>query len=215
MKSIELINVSKKIGRKKILNNITIALDKGNIYGFFGRNGSGKTMLFRAICGLLKPTSGQIIINGKILHQDISFPDSLGVIIESPGFWNYYTGFENLKVLASIKNQITDLDIKQAITRVGLDPEDNSTYSKYSLGMKQRLAIAQAIMEKPDILVLDEPTNSLDENGVQMVRKILMEERARGATILIATHNKEDLIILSDINYHVKDGTVSLFQKNL
>lgn len=213
MKSVELIDVSKKIGSKQILNNINMALNRGNIYGFFGRNGSGKTMLFRAICGLIKPTSGEVRINGKTLHRDISFPESVGVIIESPGFWNHYTGFENLKLLAGIKNQITDDEIKQAIARVGLDAEDNRTFKKYSLGMKHRLAIAQAIMEKPDLLVLDEPTNTLDENGIQLARKILMEERARGATILIASHNKEDIEILSDIKFQVIDGTLSQLRR--
>jgi ABC-2 type transport system ATP-binding protein len=165
-------------------------------------------MLFRALCGLIKPTSGTITINNKVLHRDISFPESIGVIIESPGFWDHYTGFENLKVLSSIKNIIGDEDIRKSIKRVGLDPDDRRIYKKYSLGMKQRLAIAQAIMERPDIIILDEPTNSLDENGVQLVREILLEEKKRGALILIASHNKDDIDILSDVKYKVDNGSV-------
>ena len=213
MKSVdvEVINVTKNIGSKQVLNNINMKLSQGKIYGFFGRNGSGKTMLFRAVCGLIKPTSGQIKIKGKILHKDISFPESVGVIIEKPGFWNNYTGFENLKLLASIKNQISDHEIKNAITQVGLNPEDNRTFKKYSMGMKQRLAIAQAIMEKPDLLVLDEPTIGLDEEGLQLVRNILIEEKSRGATILIASHNKEDIQILSDMKFQISDGMLSEF----
>ncbi|WP_434564621.1 ATP-binding cassette domain-containing protein [Thermoanaerobacterium thermosaccharolyticum] len=205
---LEVTNLSKNIGQNEILKNINLNLEKGTIYGFFGRNGSGKTMLFRALCGLIKPTSGTITINNKVLHRDISFPESIGVIIESPGFWDHYTGFENLKVLSSIKNIIGDEDIRKSIKRVGLDPDDRRIYKKYSLGMKQRLAIAQAIMERPDIIILDEPTNSLDENGVQLVREILIGEKKRGALILIASHNKDDIDILSDVKYKVDDGSV-------
>ncbi|PHO07991.1 multidrug ABC transporter ATP-binding protein [Thermoanaerobacterium thermosaccharolyticum] len=205
---LEVTNLSKNIGQNEILKNINLNLEKGTIYGFFGRNGSGKTMLFRALCGLIKPTSGTITINNKVLHRDISFPESIGVIIESPGFWDHYTGFENLKVLSSIKNIIGDEDIRKSIKRVGLDPDDRRIYKKYSLGMKQRLAIAQAIMERPDIIILDEPTNSLDENGVQLVREILLEEKKRGALILIASHNKDDIDILSDVKYKVDNGSV-------
>ncbi|KAA5806341.1 ATP-binding cassette domain-containing protein [Thermoanaerobacterium thermosaccharolyticum] len=205
---LEVTNLSKNIGQNEILKSINLNLEKGTIYGFFGRNGSGKTMLFRALCGLIKPTSGTITINNKVLHRDISFPESIGVIIESPGFWDHYTGFENLKVLSSIKNIIGDEDIRKSIKRVGLDPDDRRIYKKYSLGMKQRLAIAQAIMERPDIIILDEPTNSLDENGVQLVREILLEEKKRGALILIASHNKDDIDILSDVKYKVDDGSV-------
>ncbi|GIM45716.1 putative ABC transporter ATP-binding protein YybJ [Collibacillus ludicampi] len=212
MNAVEVIHVSKKIGDKEILNNINMILEHGKIYGFFGRNGSGKTMLFRAVCGLIKPTSGEIKINGKTLHRDISFPESVGVLIESPGFWSHYTGFENLKVLASIKQQISAEDIKKSIERVGLDPEDQRTFKKYSLGMKQRLAIAQAIMEKPDLLVLDEPTNALDEEGVELVREILLEEKERGATILIASHNKDDIEILADEKFQIHEGKLIPFK---
>lgn len=203
---VEIQNVSKEIKGKPILTDVNMTLKGGNIYGLFGRNGSGKTMLFRTIAGLIKATKGQVVVDGEVLHKDISFPRSVGVIIESPGFWNHYTGFENLKTLAGIKDEISDDDIRQTIDRVGLNPDDARTFSKYSLGMKQRLAIAQAIMEKPDLLILDEPTNALDEEGIGQVRDILMEEKERGACIIIASHNKEDIDILADERYQIADG---------
>lgn len=212
MSYLQLTDLNKNLKGRQILSNINVSLDKGKIFCFFGRNGSGKTMLFRAICGLMKPTSGRIIIDNKELHKEISFPQSVGVIIESPGFWEYYTGFENLQILSSIKNAITIDDIKNAIRRVGLDPEDKRIYKKYSLGMKQRLGIAQAIMEKPDLLVLDEPTNALDEDGVNLVRKILLEEKARGVTILIASHNKEDIEMLADKKFQMVDGCLNEYK---
>lgn len=206
LKAIEIIQIEKKIKGSIILDNISLSLEKGQIYGFWGRNGSGKTMLFRAISGLINVDKGQIIVFGKTLHKEISFPESMGVIIESPSFWNDYTGFNNLKVLASIKNLISDNEIKDALIRVGLDPKDSRSVRKYSLGMKQRLGIAQAIMEKPDLIILDEPTNALDDDGIVQIRNILLEEKKRGATILIASHNKDDLKILADYSYKMSDG---------
>ncbi|ADD02080.1 MULTISPECIES: ABC transporter ATP-binding protein [Thermoanaerobacter] len=208
MIAVKIHNLTKIIGGKTILDNINLELEKGKIYGFFGRNASGKTMLFRAICGLIRPTRGEVKVFGKKIGEDVSFPESLGLIIENVGFWEQWTGFQNLKFLASIKNIITDEDIKTAIKRVGLDPNDKRPYKKYSLGMKQRLGIAQAIMEKPQLLVLDEPTNSLDEEGIKLVRNILLEEKERGATILIASHIKEDIEILSDEKFKVEAGRV-------
>jgi len=208
MNAVEIRNLTKIIRGKVILNYINLELEQGKIYGFFGRNGSGKTMLFRAICGLIKPTSGEVVVFGKRIGIDVSFPDSLGLIIENVGLWGQWTGFQNLKFLASIKNIINDNEIRAAIKRVGLDPDDKRPYRKYSLGMKQRLAIAQAIMERPQLIVLDEPTNSLDEEGVSLVRKILLEEKERGATILIASHIKEDIDLLCDYKFKVDDGKV-------
>lgn len=208
MSYIEIKNLTKVIKGTEVLKNINISLDENKVYGFLGRNGSGKTMLFRAICGLIKPSSGTILINNKMLHKDISFPENLGVTIESPGFWKQYTGFENLKTLALIQKKISDNDINQALLRVGLDPKDNRVYKKYSLGMKQKLDIAQAIMEKPELIILDEPTNALDEESVENVRKILLEEKERGATILIASHNKEDIEILSDFKFKIDNGKI-------
>ncbi|WKV07517.1 ATP-binding cassette domain-containing protein [Thermoanaerobacterium sp. CMT5567-10] len=208
MKAIEIRHLTKTIGGRHILRDVNLEIESGKIYGFHGRNGSGKTMLFRAICGLIKPTEGEVIVFGKRIGKDVSFPESLGLIIENVGFWNQWTGFQNLKFLASIKNIIDDEEIKNAIKRVGLDPDDIRPYKKYSLGMKQRLGIAQVIMERPQLIVLDEPTNALDEDGVNIVRKILLEEKERGATVLIASHIKEDIDILCDYKYKVDDGKI-------
>jgi len=205
---IKIENYTKQIKDSIILNNINLQLEKGKIYGFVGVNGSGKTMLFRAICGLIKPTQGSIMIEKEILHKDISFPRSVGVTIESPGFWEHLTGYENLTLLAKIKNRIGKKEIEESLERVGLDKKDKRIFKKYSLGMKQRLAIAQVIMESPDLLILDEPTNALDENGVDLIRKILKEENERGATLLISSHNKEDIQTLADYTYKMGDGKI-------
>ncbi len=201
-------NVTKKIKGKIILDNINLELVSGRIYGFVGENGSGKTMLFRAISGLMRLTSGQVSVDGQVLHKDISVLPGLGIIIENAGLYPELTGFDNLRQLAKINKKIDDEQIKESIIRVGLDPDDKRTFRKYSLGMKQRIIIAQAIMEKPDILMLDEPTNALDENAVNIVRDIIDEERKRGALVLIASHNKEDIKLLCDEIYRVKDGKV-------
>ena len=215
MKAIRMIHVNKEIKGRPILNDINLSLDSSRIYGFLGRNGSGKTMLFRAICGLIKPTSGEIYVFDKKLGSDISLPESLGVIRENVGFWPQYSGLENLKYIASIKNIIDEEQIKRSIARLGLDPDDKRSYSKYSLGMKQKLGIAQAIMERPDLIVLDEPTNSIDEEGVKSVRHILLEEKQRGATILIASHNKEDIDYLSDEKFKMENGLLTKYQGGL
>ena len=208
MAFVEINNLDKKIKENLILSNINLKFEKGNIYGIIGRNGSGKTMLFRAICGLIKPTSGSVLIDGKLLGKDIGFPQSCGVIIESCGFWNQYTGYENLKKLASIKNIITDKEIEDVLVKVGLDPNDKRKFKKYSLGMKQKLAIAQAIMEKPEILILDEPTNALDEESVDIVRDIILKEKERGALVIISSHNKEDINYLADFKFKMNMGKI-------
>lgn len=189
--------VSKSIYGVPIINSVSMTLVSGNVYGFQGINGSGKTMLMRLICGLIYPTKGEIVIDGKRLGKEITFPQSVGLLLENPAFLDSYTGFENLEMLASIKNIITREEIHEAITSVGLDPLDKRKYKKFSLGMKQRLGIAAAIMEKPDILILDEPTNSLDSSGVSLVKTILAKERERGAIIILACH---DLRILQDVS---------------
>lgn len=201
-------NVNKSIKNRQILSNINLSLKGGIIYGFVGRNGSGKTMLFRALSGLIKIDSGEIICNNKVLNKDIDVIDNMGLVIENAGLYQEFTGFKNLKLLANINKKINDDDIKDAIRRVGLEPNDNRTIKKYSLGMKQRIVIAQAIMEKPDIIMLDEPTNALDENGVEEIRKIILEEKKRGAMILIASHNKEDINLLADKVYYMKSGNL-------
>ena len=197
MSEIVVNEVSKSIYGVPIINSVSMTLVSGNVYGFQGINGSGKTMLMRLICGLIYPTKGEIVIDGKRLGKEITFPQSVGLLLENPAFLDSYTGFENLEMLASIKNIITREEIHEAITSVGLDPLDKRKYKKFSLGMKQRLGIAAAIMEKPDILILDEPTNSLDSSGDSLVKTILAKERERGAIIILACH---DLRILQDVS---------------
>ena len=201
-------NVTKKIKGKIILDNINLELVSGRIYGFVGENGSGKTMLFRAISGLMRLTSGQVSVDGQVLHKDISVLPGLGIIIENAGLYPELTGFDNLRQLAKINKKIDDEQIKEAIIRVGLDPDDKRTFRKYSLGMKQRIIIAQAIMERPDVIMLDEPTNALDEESAANVRTIIREERERGAIVLLASHNREDIYPLADVIYHINDGRI-------
>ena len=202
-------NVCKNIGDKIILENVSLKLQQGNIYGFVGRNGSGKTMLFRALSGLMNISSGEIWWNNKLLHKDIKVLPNMGILLENAGLYPELTGLDNLKLLAKLNQKVGEHEIRHAITRVGLDPKDKRTYRKYSLGMKQRIILAQAIMEKPDILMLDEPTNSLDEEGVELVRNIILEERTRGAMLLIASHNKDDIEQLADQVFEIKSGTIA------
>ena len=201
-------NIVKTIKKRTILDNICLNLESGNIYGFVGRNGCGKTMLFRALSGLMHIDSGRITIDGKVLHKDINVPPSIGLIIENAGLYNEFSGFKNLKLLADINKIISDTEISKAISDVGLDPNDKRPVRKYSLGMKQRLIIAQAIMESPDIIMLDEPTNALDERGVKLIRDIILREKERGALVLIASHNKEDIEILADRVYYMDGGKI-------
>lgn len=204
---IELTNVSKTIKGTVVLDDINLRMESGKVYGLKGKNGSGKTMLMRAVCGLIS-TDGTVNINGEILGKDISFPRSIGVLIENPSFISNYTGFKNLKVLASIQNRINDEDIKNALIKVQLDPADKRTYRKYSLGMKQKLGIAAAFMENPDIIILDEPINALDEAGAKQVHKILEEQKSRGAIIIIACHDREELEMLSDEIIEISEGKI-------
>lgn len=198
MTEIAIQNLSKTIKGNAVIQDISMNLKSGVIYGFKGINGSGKTMLMRLICGLIRPTEGEIRINGKTLGKDLSFPESIGVFLENPAFLDSYSGFQNLKILASIKAVATDEDIRATLSRVGLSPNDKKKYRKYSLGMKQRLGIAAAIMEKPDIVILDEPTNSLDADGVTLVKQIVQEEKVRGALVILSCHDGELLKNLSD-----------------
>ena len=204
---IELKDVSKKIKGSEVLKNVNCHFESGSVYGLKGKNGSGKTMLMRAICGLIK-TKGEININGEILGKKISFPRSVGVLIENPAFISGYTGKKNLQVLASIQKRIGDEEIISTLKNVGLDPEDKRTYKKYSLGMKQRLGIAGAIMENPEIVILDEPINALDESGALQVRQILKEQKERGAIIILACHDTEELEFLSDEIITISEGTI-------
>ncbi|HDR6390238.1 ATP-binding cassette domain-containing protein [Bacillus thuringiensis] len=205
---IKIENLTKEIKKQKVLDNINLSLEKGKIYGFKGRNGSGKTMLFRVISGLMRSTTGKITIDNKVLQKDISFPESVGILIEYPGFIPEYTGFNNLKLLAMIQQKIKDETIKSAISQVGLDPNDKRKFKKYSLGMKQRLGIAQAIMEDPDLLILDEPTNALDQEAINMMCELLLTLKSKGKTILIASHDNETLQKVSDTIFNIESGKI-------
>lgn len=208
MAYIEIKNCSKNIGDKVILDSISLSLCKNQIYGFIGKNGSGKTMLFKAIIGLLKLNEGEIIIDSHKIGTGDSYPVSVGVMIENNNLWSYMSAFDNLKILASIKKSLKDYEIEESLKRVGLEPKSKKTYSKFSLGMKQRLIFAQAIMEKPELLVLDEPTNALDKNGVELFKKIIKQEKERGATILISSHSIEGFNELCDRVFEMEDGKI-------
>lgn len=204
-------NVSKKIQGVTVLDNVNLRMESGNIYGLLGRNGSGKTMLMRAICGLIRPTEGKIMIDGAQQWKDFSFPPDLGMLIETPTFLPELTGFENLEMLSSIRNKVSRNDIRDTIARVGLMPDDKRITRKYSLGMRQRLGIACAIMEHPQLLVLDEPFNGLDVDGYELVKNIILEEKRKGTLILLACHSREDLEDLSDVIFKVEQGRISLY----
>lgn len=206
---LQAIGVNKSIKNNQILSDINLTLEQGVVYGFVGRNGSGKTMLFRALSGLMKIDSGEIIYKNKRLHKDMPVLPNLGITIENAGLYTEFTGFKNLQMLAKLNKKIGDEEIRRAIERVGLDPDDKRTFRKYSLGMKQRIIIAQAIMEAPDVIMLDEPTNSLDEDGVKLIRQVINEEKERGAMILLASHNKEDIKILADKVFYIDKGRLS------
>ena len=203
---VEIKNVSKKLSSRLVLNNVTYNFEYGKVYGLCGPNGSGKTMLLRAIGGLIVPDSGEILIDGKRLHKDISFPPNTGIVIESMSLLPQYNAFDNLKLLADIRKTASEKDICNALARVGL--KSNLKVKKYSLGMKQRLNIAQAIFEKQDIILLDEPTNALDEEGVGLIYKIIREEKERGALVIVATHHEEDLKEMCDVILKVSEGIV-------
>lgn len=206
MMNIKISHVSKTIKNNPVIKDISMELQSGAVYGFKGINGSGKTMLMRLISGLIRPTQGEISMNGKILGKDISFPNSIGVFLENPAFLDAYSGFNNLKLLASIKSVASDEDIRNTLLRVGLDPDSNKKYKKYSLGMKQRLGIAAAIMENPEIVILDEPTNSLDEDGVDLVKHIVRNEKERGALVIVSCHDEGILKGMSDEVFLLEQG---------
>jgi len=201
-------NVKKKLDRQTVLENVNLTLESGNIYAFVGRNGSGKTTLLKMIAGLSRVKSGEIIWNGKVLGKDIKTIPRLGMVLENAGLYPWLSAYDNLKLFADIKHIIGKAEIRESIKRVGLDPDDKKKFGKFSLGMKQRLMIAQAIMERPDLILLDEPSNALDLNGVDEIRKILDEEKQRGAMILLASHSAEDIRILADKVYLVENGTI-------
>lgn len=195
---IQVLDVRKSFGDEEILHGITREFARGKIHGIVGNNGSGKTVLMKCICGFLKPSSGEIMVDGKVVGKNIDFPDCMGAIIETPGFLPNLTGIKNLKLLASLRNQIGEEEIRNSLYRVGLDPDLKKPVSKYSLGMRQRLGIAQAIMENPSLLILDEPFNGLDKTGVSQMRRLILDLRDEGKTILLASHNQSDIDILCD-----------------
>jgi ABC-type multidrug transport system, ATPase component len=206
---IDINNIDLTIGKTNILKNITVSFDEGKIHGLIGRNGSGKTMLMKCICGFIKPTGGEITVDGKRVGKDVDFPKNMGIIIETPGFIPYYSGYKNLKLLAGLNNKISKQEIKKSMEQVGLDPDLKRHVKKYSLGMRQRLGLAQAIMENPKILILDEPFNGLDKDGVADMRKYLLELKERGKTILIASHSSEDIEILCDTVCEMDKGVLT------
>lgn len=206
---IEVQNVVKRFRDQVVLKNVSISFEKGKIHGIVGRNGSGKTVLFKCICGLMHQEEGVILVNGKRVGRDVDMPEDIGAIIEAPGFLPNYSGYKNLRFLANIRRKIGKEEILNVLKTVGLDPESRKHVGKYSLGMRQRLGIAQAIMEDPEILILDEPMNGLDNAGVQDIRALLLELKAQGKTILLASHNHEDIAALCD-TVHEMDGGVLL-----
>ena len=202
-------NVNLMIKKQPILKNISINFKEGEIHGLVGRNGSGKTMLMKCICGFVHVTEGEIWIQDKLVGKDMDFPKDMGIIIETPGFIPYYSGMRNLQMLAGLNRKISKQKIVETMELVGLDFAMHRHVGKYSLGMRQRLGIAQAIMEDPDILVLDEPMNGLDNEGVDDIRKLLLDLKEQGKTILIASHNKEDIDVLCDDVWEMDKGVVT------
>lgn len=194
--------INKSFGKEHVLKDISLSIPPGSIYGVVGNNGSGKTVLMKCICGFMKCDSGKVIVDGKIVGREVDFPDRLGVIIETPGFMPGLSGYKNLKILSSLKGRIGKDEIRDTMRRVGLNPDLKKTVAKYSLGMRQRLGIAQAIMENPNVLVLDEPFNGLDKFGVKEIRALLKELSNDGKAILLASHNAQDIEELCD---HVLD----------
>ena len=205
-------NLSKTIQGATVLEDVNLYMESGNIYGLLGRNGSGKTMLMRAICGLIRPTKGRILIDGKVQWKDFSYPPELGMLIETPAFLPEFTGYENLEMLSSIRKKISKKEIRTILELVGLQPDDKRVVRKYSLGMRQRLGIACAIMESPRLLVLDEPFNGLDVDGYELMKEIILEEKKKGALIILACHDREELESLSDVIYKVEQGRFSLYR---
>lgn len=201
-------HVTKCFGEDLVLKEVNLTLDYGQVYGIVGNNGSGKTVLMKCICGFLPATTGTIRVFGKEIGRKVDFPESLGVIIETPGFLTGHTGIRNLEILADMNGRISKADIRLVLKKVGLDPDMKKPVGKYSLGMRQRLGIAQAIMEDPRFLILDEPFNGLDKHGVEEIRQLLLELKSMGKTILLASHNEEDIRILCDHVYEMDGGVL-------
>lgn len=215
MSNIVIKNVSKSFDGVEVLHDVNLDLEEGHIYGFIGRNGSGKSVLFKIICGLYYPTTGSVIVDGIDIHKNDIFPNDMRVLIEKPNFLPNLTGLDNLKLLASIQNRITEEDIILVLDKLNLKKDMNKLYHKYSLGMKQKLAVAQVLMENPKMMIFDEPFNGIEEKTVEVIKKILLEEKKSGKIILIASHIKEDIEELADADtiYFVDNGSVNNYKK--
>lgn len=213
MNIISVKNLSKDFGQERVLHSVTRDFERGRIHGIVGNNGSGKTVLMKCICGFLIPTEGEVIVNGKRVGKDVDFPPGLGLIIETPGFLPNMTGVKNLEILASLNKKIGLEEIAAAIRRVGLDPLMKKPVGKYSLGMRQRLGIAQAIMEDPSLLILDEPLNGLDKHGVAEMRKLIKRLKEQGKTILLASHNQGDIDELCDTVCEMDAGVMTMIRE--
>lgn len=215
MSNIVIKNVSKSFDGVEVLHDVNLDLEEGHIYGFIGRNGSGKSVLFKIICGLYYPTTGSVIVDGIDIHKNDIFPNDMRVLIEKPNFLPNLTGLDNLKLLASIQNRITEEDIILILDKLNLKKDMNKLYHKYSLGMKQKLAVAQVFMENPKMMIFDEPFNGIEEKTVEVIKKILLEEKKEGKIILIASHIKEDIEELADADtiYFVDNGSVNNYKK--
>ncbi len=209
MSVIEMKSVVKRWGNNTVLKSVDLAVNSSEIVGIIGHNGSGKTVLMKCICGFITADSGEITVSGKRVGKDVDIPKNIGLIIESPGFLPNFSGFSNLWQLAKIRGKISRDDVRRVIEKVGLNPEEKKHVGKYSLGMKQRLGIAQAIMENPDILILDEPMNGLDKNGVEEMRKLLLQLKDDGKAIIIASHNSVDIDVLCDRVFEITKGTLT------
>lgn len=215
MSNIVIKNVSKSFDGVEVLHDVNLDLEEGHIYGFIGRNGSGKSVLFKIICGLYYPTTGSVIVDGIDIHKNDIFPNDMRVLIEKPNFLPNLTCLDNLKLLASIQNRITEEDIILILDKLNLKKDMNKLYHKYSLGMKQKLAVAQVLMENPKMMIFDEPFNGIEEKTVEVIKKILLEEKKEGKIILIASHIKEDIEELADADtiYFVDNGSVNNYKK--
>ena len=206
-------NVTKKFGSYAALDGISLSFEKGKIHGMIGRNGSGKTVLFKCICGFLRVDDGAVLVDGKQIGKEIEAPESIGAIIETPGFLPGYSARQNLQFLAGIRRKIGKKEIDEAIRKVGLDPEAKKHVGKYSLGMRQRLGIAQAIMENPSLLILDEPLNGLDKHGVREMRQLIKGLKEQGKTILLASHNQGDIDELCDTVCEMDAGVMTMIRE--
>ncbi len=208
--AIELHGLVKRFGQDTVLKGIDRDFERGKIHGVVGNNGSGKTVMFKCICGFMQPTEGYVLVDGKRIGRDADFPEDLGLIIETPGFLPHLSGIRNLEILASLKRKITLRQAADAMRRVGLDPMSSKPVGKYSLGMRQRLGIAQAIMEEPSLLILDEPMNGLDKHGVAEMRELFRSLAGGGRTILLASHNAADIETLCDTVCEMDAGVMTL-----